>query len=67
MENKSIFVQFIPCRDCIYMFKISRNALALEHYTNRKNIKRCIGCEELQLFYKERVQVYEQRKINKCK
>ncbi len=66
-KDKSIFVEFIHCKDCIYMFKIYRCETAVVHYNCRKNVMRCIGCESLQRFNKEIVKPYEKRKNKDCK
>ncbi len=61
-----MFVEFMHCRDCIYKFKIYKYKLAVDHYNGRKNVKRCIGCENLQRFYKDQVKKVVEAKIKEC-
>lgn len=61
-KDDSIFVEFIHCKDCTKRFKNYFSVLAVEHYNNRKNVVRCIGCSNLQKFYRERVVPCEKRK-----
>ncbi len=58
-----MFVEFIKCKDCIYLFNILPVAEVENHYNIRKNVKRCIGCEKLEKYYQEK----EKQKNKKAK
>ncbi len=62
LKERSFFVEFISCKDCGHIFKKHWGDKVLEHYYGRKKIKRCIGCEKMEKYNKEKVIPFENRK-----
>ncbi len=62
LKERSFFVEFISCKDCGLVFKKCWGDKVVEHYYGRRKIKRCIGCEKMEKYNKEKVKPFENRK-----
>ncbi len=48
-----MFVEFVSCKKCNTIFNYFPRDEVKEHYESRKNLKRCLGCEKLDSYYKK--------------
>ncbi len=61
LKERSFFVEFITCKDCGLIFKKCWGDKVVEHYYGRRRIKRCVGCEKMEKYNRERVKPFENR------